>query len=213
MTKRLIIFVPVAVLLLPVGYIGAQLLWYHFHHRYDRPETGLYHGYVTVSFDSFDIDARIYGLHFRAESSPRWYWTQPTNFTYTILEVEWRDESADRHATVSLPAFTYRSDSASGAFTRDVLAGWLFGAATNRISDSQHVDSIFGYFESAATGSLPRPRHHTYYLEQPEQPTRVRVQHFLVGYGVGSTVYIWLGVWLLLVVFGGRTILRRSRRG
>lgn len=208
MTKRFIIFVLVAAVLLPVGYISAQMVWYRFHHRYDSPETGLYHGYVSVLFDS--SDEPFYWLHFQAESSPRWYWRQPTNFSYTTLEVKWRDESADRHATVSLPAFTYRLDNTTGAFTRDVLASWLFGAATNRIADRQHVDTIFGYFEAAAGGSLPHPRHHAYYLEQP---IHVRVQHFLLGYGVGSTVYIWLGVWLLLVVVVGRKILGRSHGG
>ena len=208
MTRRLIIFALVAALLLPIGYIGAQMVWYRFHHRYDSPETGLYHGYISVLCDS--RDEPFYSLHFKAESSPRWYWRQPTNFSYTTLEVEWRKETADRHATVSLPDFTYRTGDASAPFTRDVLAGWLFGAQTNGIAERQHVDTVFGYFQAAADGSLPRPRHHTYYLEQP---SRVRIQHFLLGYGVGSTVYIWLAVWLLLVVIVGRKLLRRSHGG
>ena len=208
MTKRLIIFALVAALLLPIGYVGAQMVWFRFHHRYDSPETGFYHGYVSVRCDNWDEP--FYSLHFKAESSPRWYWRQPTNFSYTTLEVEWRDESAERHATVNLLAFTYRTDGASGAFTRDVLAGWLFGAATSRITDTQHVDTVLGYFQAAAGGSLPGPRHHSYYLEKP---SHVRIQHFLLGYGVGSTVYIWLAVWLLLVVILGRKILRRSHGG
>ena len=208
MTKWLILFVLVAALLLPIGYVGAQMLWHRFHHRYDSPQTGLYHGHVSVLFDNYDEP--FYWLHFRAESSPRWYWRQPSRFRYSRLEVEWREESTERRATVSLPAFTYRTDSASGPFTRDVLASWLNGGATNKIFDRQRADTIFGYFEAAAGGSLPRPRHHTYYFEQP---IRVRVQHFLFGYGVGSTVYIWFVVWLLSVVLVGRKILRRSHGG
>jgi hypothetical protein len=208
MTKRRIIFVLVATLLLPLGCVGAQMVWYCFHHRYDSPETGLYHGYVTVLCDSWDEP--FYSLHIKAESSPRWYWRQPTNFSYTTIEVEWRDEAVDRHATVSLHEFTYHTDGASGALTRDVLAGWLFGAATNRVTDRHHLDAVFGCFQAAADGSLPRPRHHTYYLEQA---SRVRIQHFLLGYGVGSTVYIWSAVWLFLVVIVGRKILRWSHEG
>ncbi len=160
-------------------------------------------------FDSFEEP--LYWLHFKGRSSPGWYLRQPTNFSYTRLEVEWADESSGRqHATVTLPAFTYRTDTARGAFTQDVLAGWLLGTVTNRIRASQHVDTVFGYFQAAADGSLPRPRHHSYYVEQP---SRVRIQHFLLGYGVGSTVYIWLAVWLFLVVIIGRKILRRSHGG
>lgn len=166
-----------------------------------------YRGYVSALFDSFDEPS--YWLYFHAETSPHWYWAQPTNFSYTTLEVEWREKSADRHATVSLPAFTYQSSDASGAFTRDVLASWLYGA-TKQISDRQHVDTIFGYFEAASGGSLPRPRHHTYYLEQP---VHVRVQHFLLGYGVGSAVYIWLIVWLAFVVYFCRRLWLRNRAG
>jgi hypothetical protein len=203
MIKRLTIFVLGAILLLPIGYNSAQWVWFRFHHRYDSPETGLYHGYVSAAFDSFDEP--FYFLSFHGETSPRWYWRQPTNFSYTALEVEWRDEAGDQRATVSLPAFTYHFGEASGAFTRDVLASWLFGS-TNRISDTRHVDAIFGYFEAAARGALPPPRHHSYYLEQPVQ---VRATHFLLGYGVGSTVYIWLPLWLLLVVLIGQKILKR----
>ena len=205
--KRSTILVVAAILVLPIGYIGAQWVWFRFHHRYDSPETGLYHGSVTALFDS--LDEPFYSLRLRAESSPRWYWSLPTNFSYTSLEVEWREESTDRHATVSLPGLTYRAGDSSGAFTRDVLAGWLHGS-TNWASGRQHVDAIFGYFESAARGSLPPPRHHTYYLEQP---IRVQIHHFLLGYGVGSTVYIWLVVWLLLVMFCSRRLLRINRGG
>jgi hypothetical protein len=42
MTKRFLLFVLVAALLLPLGYVGAQMSWQFFHHRYESPETGLY---------------------------------------------------------------------------------------------------------------------------------------------------------------------------
>jgi hypothetical protein len=200
--KRLIIFALVAALLLPIGYLGAQIVWSFLHHRYDTPETGLYHGFVSVMFDN--VAEPMYWLHFQGRSCPRWYWKQPSNFSYSTLDVDWYDQTARRHATVSLPAFTYRSDSASGAFTRDVLAEWLFGTATNRVSDRQHVDAVFSYFEAAAAGSLPGPRHHTYNFEKP---IRVNIQHFLLGYGVGSTAYVWFGVWLLMVLVVGQKVL------
>src|SRR6185295_19580377 len=130
MAKRLISFLTVAILLFPAGYFGAQIVWYCFHHRYDIPQTGFYHGYASVLFDGWNQP--FDGLSFHAKSSPRWYWRQPTNFAYTKLDVEWWDESAHRRATVNLPAFTYRLDNEVGAFTRGVLAGWLCGGATNQ---------------------------------------------------------------------------------
>ena len=205
--KGFTIFSVSALLILFIGCVGAEFVWSQFHHRYDSPETGLYHGSVRALFDSYDEP--FYYLQFRAETSPRWYWTQPTNFSYTTVEVEWRDESSDRHAIVTLPAFTYQTGDASGAFTRDVLASWLYGL-TNQVSDRLHSDAIFGCFEAAAQGSLPPPRHHPHYLEKP---IRVHIQHFLLGYGVGSTVYIWLLVWLFSVIFFGRRLWRKYRGG
>jgi len=203
--KRLTIFILISSLVLPIGYIGAGLLWGHFHHRYEMPETGLYRGLVTAMFDS--LEEPYYTLNFRAETPLRWYWRQPTNFSYTTLEVEWREEATSRHAIVTLPAFTYRSGDASGDFTRGVLFTWLFGA-TNQVSNNQQVEAIFGYFEAAARGELPPPRHHTYYFEQP---VRGSIQHFLLGYGVGSTTYIWVLIWTVSVAYVGRRICKRER--
>jgi hypothetical protein len=205
MTKRFLLFVLVAALLLPVGSVGAQMGWQFFHHRYEHPETGFYHGSVYAFCDS--SEELFYLLHFKAKTSPRWYWRQPTNFTYSTLEVVCRGDSSERQATVSLPDFTYSSGGVSAPFTRDVLAGWLLGSETNQADARQHADALFGYFQAAADGSLPHPRHHAHRFEQP---TRVRIQHFLLGYGVGSTVYIWVAVWLFWVVIVGRKMWRRS---
>lgn len=208
MTRRFIIFVLAAALLLPFGYVVAQMVWICFHHRYDSPETGLYHGSVSVQCDSWDEP--FYSLHLKAETSPCWYWRQPTNFTYSTVEIVCRGESSERQASVSLPDFIYRSGGVSAPFTRDVLAGWLLGAETNQAAARQHADAIFGYFQAAADGSLPPPRHHGYRFEQP---VRVHIQHFQLGYGVGSTVYIWVAVWLFWVVIAGRIMLWRSHEG
>ncbi len=205
MTKRFLLFVLVAALLLPLGYVGAQMGWQVFHHRYESPETGLYHGFVSVYCHSWD--ELFYSLHFKAKTSPRWYWKQPTNFTYSTLEVVCHGDSSERHATVSLPDFTYSSGGVSAPFTRDVLAGWLLDAETNQAAARLHADALFGFFQAAADGSLPPPRHHSYRFEQP---THVRIQHFQLGYGVGSTVYIWVIVWLFCVVIFGRKILQRT---
>jgi hypothetical protein len=208
MTRRFIIFVVGAILLLPVGYIGAQMIWRRFHNKHESPASGLYHGSISVTVNNPE-SVPFCLLTIRAQSSPRWYWRQPTNFAYTTLEVDWRGESQGR-ATVSLPGFTYRSDSANGAFSHDILARWLYGPTTNQISDTQHVGRIFQYFEAAATGSLPPPRHHTYFIKEPGY---VQIHHYLLGYGVGSTVYVWLTAWLFAFVFFGRKVWRGSCPG
>ena len=210
MIRRLVIPLLLAVLALPVGILGAQWTWQRYHQRDDMPGTGLYYGLLRGSFDCTNIDDPFNTLGFRSQTPCRWYWRQPTNFLYTKIEVTWSEwmgnSSANHQATVSLPDFSYESDNAGGPFTRAVLANWLYGTTTN-FQASNSVDVIFGYFEAAARGTLPPPRHHTYYFEDPIQAHFV---HFLLGFGVGWTVYVWLLVWLVLVSAILRMAIRKT---
>jgi hypothetical protein len=198
MFKRLAIFILVATLALPAGYLSSQWLWRQFHHRSESPDTGLYYGAVRVYFHS--TSEPFFALLFRGETALRWYWSQPTNFSYSTLEVEWTEDGADRGATVNLPSLTYQCGSESGVLTREVLATWLSGAG-DEVAGARELDAVFGYFEAASRGELPPPRHHSHHLEFP---IRVSVQHYLLGHGVGSAGCFWLVVWLLMVVCIGR---------
>jgi hypothetical protein len=205
MFKRLAIFSLIAMLLLPAGYLFSQWVWNQFHHRYESPDTGFYYGAVRVYFHS--TTEPFFALSFRGETDVRWYWSQPINFSYSTLDVEWTEDGADQSATVNLPGFTYQSGSESGAFTHDVLAKWLRGSG-DELAKAWQQEEVFRYFEAASRGELPPPRHHPHHQESP---IRVSVQHFLLGFGVGSTAYFWLGVWLLMVGSIGRKILAGGR--
>ena len=151
---------------------------------------------------------RPIGVLLECETPLRWYWSQPTNFNYSTLEVEWTEAGADNSATVNLNELTYQSGSESGAFSRDVVAQWLKGAGEEWVGARQ-VDAVFGYFEAASRGELPPPWHHSHHVEFP---VRVSVQHYLLGYGVGSPDYVWFGIWLLGVGWMGWKYFAGDRR-
>ncbi len=189
-----------------MGCLLASWIWSVFNPRHQLPATGLYHGNVTADFTSVTLDEPPYSLNFSGRSLSRWYWTRPTNFSYAKLDITWYEwgSSTNRHATVSLPAFTYQMSGTNGVFTPQVLADWLYGPAYH-LSGRPRADRIFAYFEAAANGSLPPPRHHKY---SSDGPVPIHLYHSLLGFGVCSPVYLWVTVWLFGVVFYGRQVLK-----
>ncbi len=204
-TAKILAFVLVALLVFAVGCVGAQLLWHATHHRYDMPHTGAYYGHVTASFHNFDEP--FYSLRFRGETQPRWRWRCPMNFAYERLQLEWHGESSEGTATVNLPSLMYDSSGRTGVLSPATLTEWLVAHTKSEAptGEVKRVQSIFDYIVAAGCGSLPAPRHHTYYFEQP---VRGHIQHFLLGFGVSGLVYIWCVVWLLLVMLFARRLWR-----
>jgi hypothetical protein len=134
-----------------------------------------------------------------------WWWTKPTNFIYSALSLTWSGASSKGTGTVRLPSFEFVSGNSTNVLTREVLTTWLVGDSDRSAStdSARRVDVVFDYLQAAASGSLPLPRHHIYYFEQP---VRVMLQHFRLGYGVGGLVYFWFVIWLVLVVHFGRRL-------
>jgi hypothetical protein len=194
-------FMLCAVGILLAGALGLAFLWGVTHHRYDMPDSGVYHGLVDGRFFySNSTNGTFFSFDFRGETSPRWRWSYTTNITYRSLTIDWSGEPGHGTATVSLPSFSCQSSSFSGSLTRDTLAAWLLGT-TNRPPSSPEVESvsaIFSYLEAAAKGALPAPRHHGYHFDEPMIGS---IYHFLLGWGVPRLVYFWVALWLLLVVF------------
>ncbi len=193
-------FITGSFMVLVIGCFGAQALWYQQHHRYDQPRTGAYYGLVSASLASPE-DA--YSLHFRGTTTTKWYWRFPTNFTYKSLLLEWHrfgEQSSDGSATLNLPSFNYHAMGASGVLSRDLLATWLLGTINldHTTIDLARVEAMFGYLQAAARGTLPPPNHHGHsFGYESEELLRGRIQHFRVGYGVGSYVYLWIAVWVI----------------
>jgi len=204
-------------LVLVMGLVGAQAQWYRQHHRYDQPQTGAYYGLVSASLASPE-DA--YSLYFRGTTVTRWYWRLPRNFAYKSLSLEWHrygEQSSDGSASLDLPSFSYHAKGASGVLSRDLLATWLLGS-TNLDStniDSARVEALFGYLQAAGRGTLPPPNHHGHsFGYESEDLLRGRIQHFRVGYGVGSYVYLWIAVWIIGNVVAARmNVIDRLRDG
>jgi len=74
----------------------------------------------------------------------------------------------------------------------------LIGLEVHSEQSVQLLNGIHSKLEAAALGAMPRPRHHTYYFEEPL--TRGRLQHFALGSSARFPVLIWAGIWLILLL-------------
>jgi hypothetical protein len=203
---KILLFGLLAVALLAVGCVGAQTLWSATHHRYDTPHSGYYYSSVNARFAGTDND--VYSFSFQGKTEPRWRWVYSTNFVYRSLKFEWLtfDSQAERlegSGTLRLPSLLYESSRGTGILTRAMLSEWLLGSTNRTPEAARSVDAIFRFLEAAGHGTLPGPNHHGHSFEQP---VRGHIQHFRLGFGVGGLVYIWVGVWLLSIVFLGRRL-------
>lgn len=203
---KVFVFGLLALALLVVSCLGAQALWNATHRRYDDPDSGYYHASVHALFSGTDDD--VYSFHFRGQSKPRWQWTYSTNFVYRSLQFEWHrfGAQAEGSGTIGLPSLVYESSHGTGVLTRAVLSEWLLGTTNGTPAGARSVDAVFGFIDDARRGTLPAPRHHVHYFEQP---VRGHIQHVRLGLGVGGLVYIWVAVWLFLAVFFGRRFWKR----
>lgn len=200
---KLLSFALLALALLAAGYVGAQALWHATHHRYSQPNSGYYHGYVHAVFSDTNDS---YSFRFQGQTDPRWRWTYSTNLIYRSLQFEWfrfdsEAQLSEGSGTLKLPSLAYESSHGTGTLTRVMLAKWLLGTTNVTAAARKSVDAVFDFIEAAGRGSLPAPNHHGHHFEQP---VRGRIQHFSVGFGAGGFVYIWIGIWLLVVVSVGR---------
>ena len=210
---RVSAFLLASLALLVAGCLGGQFFWHRQHHRYDQPRTGAYYGSVSANLSSSESS---FSLYFRGQTATRWYWAFPTNFSYTRLSLEWHryaGDPAEGKAMLSLPDFKYESSDSTGVLGREVLAGWLLGKTspvpTN--NDTAVVDQMFGYLRAAADGTLPPPNHHGYSFGYESQELLTgRIQHFRLGTGVGSVVYIWIAVWLVATLVSAWVWFRRK---
>jgi len=209
---RLRLEVLLALVLLVAGCLGAQALWSAKYGRYTEEASGYFHSSVYARLEGNDAGGfPNYSFDFDGKSEPHWRWFYSTNLVYRSLHFKWFsfDSNADLvedSGMLRLPSLAYESSRGTGILTRAVLSEWLL-RTTNRTSEAtQSVDGVLDFLQAAGRGSLPAPRHHTYYFERP---VGGHIQHFLLGYGVGSFVYIWVGVWLLLVVFVARKFWRK----
>jgi hypothetical protein len=103
--------------------------------------------------------------------------------------------------TLTLPSFAFESSQGTGVLTRPLLSEWLLGTTNAPPNQMRGVDRIYELLQAAAEGTLPAPRHHTYYFPQPIHGS---MQHFRLGLGISWPVYIWLVIWLSGVVYFGR---------
>ncbi|MCW1926522.1 hypothetical protein OKA05_28480 [Luteolibacter arcticus] len=88
--------------------------------------------------------------------------------------------------------------------------GRLFGFAVAPEESMGFLDELLGRLEECRSGTLPRPRHHTYRFD--EGPIRGRLQHFASGFSLSYPELVWAGVWLFMVLGVTTGMVLRRRR-
>ncbi len=206
---KIFLFSLVALFVLFAGYIATAKLWRNLNGRYASPETGYYYGSVLADFS--DAETGQYWLRFEGKSQSQWYWQRPTNFVYKHLDLQiysFSDEPNDREikATVELPSLRFRTANTNATLSSELLAKELLrhpGTVTNGL---QQMETIMGFIRAAGEGKLPGPNHHGHYFEKP---VNTKIMHFHLGRGFGWTVYAWLKIWGILVVFAAWRVFKK----
>lgn len=204
-------FVLLALASLILGGVGAATLRDLMHPRYDRPNTGYYHGVIQA--DLFGTDDANYSFILKGRSKPRWRWFSSTNIVYDSLQFEFvrygdHKGQIEGKGTINLPSLTYNSSIGTGTLTRATLAEWLIGSTGTGSKAKQSVDGVFDFIEAAGRGTLPGPQHHTRYFTQP---VGGKMWHVLHGDGVPDLVYGWIASWTVLVALAWRWLKNSSQ--
>ncbi len=198
--KKLIVFVCRWLVWLVVGALVTQILWTMLVHRYTQPMFGSFYGvlnancYGNESLSNFNV---------RGETEPKWYWVRPSNFQYTRLILSWYGTPIDNRAVVELPSFRYQFGETEGLLTPNVLDKWFVPESQQNAATLREAEWIYGFLQSAANGTLPRPQHHTHSFDEP---VHVWLQHFCCGFGFSSWVYVWCIIWLGLLISKARRL-------
>jgi hypothetical protein len=196
-------FILAALVSLIAGHWVARYIWaWPNNARFAEPGMGAYYGKVRARF--FDGNETFCSLRFEGKSRYRWYWSSPTNFAYDRLQIDWyvpaEEKPKEGSATVSLPSLVYESVGNTGLLSTSTLTEWLSGSAGNQPSETakQQVDAIFNYIRAAGSGSLPPPRHHSYYFEDPLD---VHIKHYDYGWSFPKQTLVWYVAWLFTVSY------------
>jgi hypothetical protein len=160
-------------------------------------QPGEYYGLINGSVTIFPLDDsevyEIYDIRFRSETKPTWSQNIPSNFSYDYIELTINYKTK---AIVYFPSLKCRYGTKESTFSKELLKELLTtdSEAKSDTITSEQLDQLFEFITSAGDGTLPKPRHHPYYVESPYHASFV---HFLLGFSFGR------GFCILILIIGG----------
>ena len=183
-------------LLLPTGgvltHIGSSLL----RHRYDDRGAGTFYGFVKGHLRS---ESDYYSIIIEGRSEPRWHWSNPGNYAYQTLTIEWDADGAVGKGELDLATLTMTSDGSTFQFTEQALRDMLLPQNSWQEPPSHaEIEELYAFVVSAGQGTLPPPRHHGHSFEGPLYG---HLTHFSLGSRIPHAVLAWPVVWLVIVAF------------
>lgn len=172
------------VLLFPGGIILLQFVLWLFTSRGSIDDFGRFHGVLTASLADKN---NCSSLTINGQTLPEWKVERPSNFTYSDLDFEWIEWPSEitHKGTLHLSRMTLVTSSGTVKLDHD----WLL----QRVEDEYTATAYLDFLMSARDGTLPRPRHHTYY---PEGMIEGRLSHFSLGFCLSRKVLWWGVMWV-----------------
>ena len=145
---------------------------------------GIYYGLIDGSFTIMSPDNsevyESYYIRFKSETTPTWKWAKPNNFIYAQITLNINDNI---EVSINFPSLLCQHGSEEKPFSKALLKELIISdsKATSETITEEQLNYLFSFIISAGDGTLPRTRHHHYYVESP---CRGDIAHFSLGYPV-----------------------------
>jgi len=136
----------------------------------------------------------------RGRSPRHWYWTAPTNYTFTNLEVRWEGEVGKGHGEIDTIAMRLKGTTNLEVITPSSLSQLLLDVPLNTLDKDEKlgIQGIHRMIVDAREGRLPQ-RQHTY---QPDDfVSYPMIQFFRGGRVFPYACLWWVGLWTLLFTY------------
>lgn len=169
---------------------------------------GYYSYWFRLTLEPFPLSTRpdeiIGQLGIEGKAPSRWMKDGGVAPRYQSVEIDWSMFSLDGgygessgRCSIDLATNEIVSDSGRRPLSRENLQG-LLGMEKASEQAIGFLDEVMAKLEACRSGTLPRPRHHTYYSEAA--PARMRLQHFASGISLPYPELNWTGLWFLCLL-------------
>lgn len=173
-------------------------------------QPGIYSGHVQAWFNLLSEEPPDFrDVTMTAERPATWQWSERSPCPYRVVSVAITlDGSSERSMIVQFPGPTYKTRDAEGNLSVDVWMRFLtrpkqgqqtlLAPKQPEPSYGEQGRALYQFLLSVGDGTLPPPRHHTYYVDRPYHGG---LTHFIAGVNAG--LYLvpgLLAAWALAMI-------------
>jgi len=153
---------------------------------------GYFRGMITIeASDQYEF------LQVYTNTIPKWSWTKPRNYKYTHADLDILEEE-NKTASFDLLEGTWNCGSETGSLNPESVSRLIFPKIEITTLGSDYraqIEAVIDIFHALRDGTIPGPRHHTYFVESP---IRMSYHHCTGHRNYGHyAIWFWLGIWPL----------------